>query len=863
MSLMLLVAMLVGVVLVVTSSSSSVRFVFDTSFEELLTCVQVGLIVYLIVFDVIFISHGPAFRSLAPYARAALSKLKAAAIWLFSPGKSVYHAVLGIDILRVVVRFLVAFVFHLVKFVIVSILRGVAFVIRRASWWVFRRVVAPCIRFALFVSTYLTCAACVYGCIIVATLWIGVTALLLCIPLRWLSQLCEPWSVPPGSFVFASDEAKVWHDRGWRLRESTSGKHGKSNIKLSVKRPLLRHEKYWDALDDLPGCTELFTITRDARLESDSKDSCGTTPPVLKPCAVLDAMIAVPPVDAPELDTPTLDLTTTDNKGGSTECDQAVPMARTTNDIMPTSEEQPEITPKSPKAIARASLSSILTSGADTSFESSLFDQDTTANTSLTSSSILFSPASSLTSLGDNKTPYGSEPQATDKLESKVESQPVADSNLAVKSDAPILPLPSAEPETPAESKPERWRVNKLKPLVKSQAPAPRKFKLPAKFSLSMSCNRFKSKAAPQPKSLNELPVQSRSNSGIILCSCESNRSALPLTTQMEKLKLRSHEPESEIQETEDMETPVVESAMESKPSDTADVGVQTVATAIKPTEGDAQVTKEKVDVPRIVVTAEDVADASTSKTVDPTGTITTDAAETLTHNMPTASEGLLGVPSATIGNMQVAPSTTGSDYISPFDAFLSEDSGLPMANFPSASGPGSNSQAGESGASQLPYFGQPEVNVGATQPELGFPGAPMMGGIPNMAPVPGLDLSLDFLAQLPKADLPFELDYETLVLLGGSEDFFGTLEGLWNGEPGGQSFSRSGAASPELPLSDPVANAAEWNAAQEVATPCGEQIGGKTRNEREEEGEREESPKRRRIAGRPPRKVRAEKTSA
>ncbi|KAG9082533.1 hypothetical protein FS749_006786, partial [Ceratobasidium sp. UAMH 11750] len=106
--------------------------------------------------------------------------------------------------------------------------------------------------------------------------------------------------------------------------------------------------------------------------------------------------------------------------------------------------------------------------------------------------------------------------------------------------------------------------------------------------------------------------------------------------------------------------------------------------------------------------------------------------------------------------------------------------------------------------------------------------------------------------------NLPFKLDDETLALLGDRDDFAATLEGLWSGEPR-QSFSRSGAPSPELPPSDPVAEAGELNAAQEVAAPGGEQVG---HEENDQEGvqegaqeevqpqPQEETPKRRRLAG-------------
>ncbi|KAG9085881.1 hypothetical protein FRC06_003377, partial [Ceratobasidium sp. 370] len=549
-----------------------------------------------------------------------------------------------------------------------------------------------------------------------------------------------------------------------------------------------------------------------------------------------------------------------------TGCDRATSTTCTAKSIFG---GQPEIASKGPKlVVARASLSSVLT---DTSFESSLFDQDTTTNTSLTSTSAPLSSTLSLAGLavGDgNKARSeplsGSEPQVADKLESPVESQIAADSNLIPKPDAPI---PS--PKAPAEPKSERKLVNRWKSPVKSRPPAPRKFKLPAKFSLSMSCDLFKPKATPRPKSLNELPVQPQSSSGVILCSCGSNRDALSLTVQMENLKLCSHKPKSETQETsKDVETLAMESATESKVCNTAEVGVQTVTSGIETTNSDAQVTEKKVDVPCIVVTVEDEADAFTTKTADTAATYTAPAG-TPACNMPTAFEGPLGVPSSTIGNTQAAPPATGSDYISPFDAFLSEG---PMVDLP---GLDSNSQVGGSGVSFPPYFGQPSypgVNVAGMQPELGFPGAPMMGGIPNVVPnfgnIPGMNLSLDFLAELPKVDLPFKLDDEALALLGDCDDFVGTLNGLWNGGSRGQSFSRSGAPSPELPPSDPVANAAELDAAQallssgtapwtaqEMAAAGGEQVGGEVENVQEEEEveaeeKAEEISKPRRLAG-------------
>ncbi|KAG9074079.1 hypothetical protein FRC06_010962, partial [Ceratobasidium sp. 370] len=209
------------------------------------------------------------------------------------------------------------------KLVVVSILKGSAFVLRRAIWLFFRRVVAPCILFALFAPIRLTCAACVHGCVIVATLWMETTAFLLCVPLRWLTRLCEPWSVPPGSFVFVTSETMIWHDkRARRFRVFTSGKHGKSNIKLSIKHSLLRHEKYWDALEDLLGCMEQFTTTNDVRLESDSKDSHDTTSSVLESCTGLGAVVAAP-LDTFELATPTSNVVVTGNKNGPTECDRA------------------------------------------------------------------------------------------------------------------------------------------------------------------------------------------------------------------------------------------------------------------------------------------------------------------------------------------------------------------------------------------------------------------------------------------------------------------------------------------------------------------------------------------------------------
>ncbi|KAG8683752.1 hypothetical protein FRC08_014097, partial [Ceratobasidium sp. 394] len=753
MLLVLLATMWAGVALVVTSSLSFVRFVLNLSSEELLMCVQVGLIVYAIIFHVVFISHGSVFRSLARYAQAAFAKAGAAIIWLFSPVKFVCRAVYGIVILRVVVCFLLVFISCLVRLVVVSILKGFASVIRRATWSVFSRVVAPCILFALLAPIRLVCAACVYGCIAVTTLWMEVMASLLCVPLRWLTRLCEPWSVPPGSFVFAVDETTIWHNKRARhFRVFSPGKRGKSNIKLSIKQSLLRHEKYWDALDYLSDCTEPFATTNDAQPENDSKDSRDAISPVPEPCAVLNTTAAAtPPTDAPKLAaSPTLDLTAADHKNEPTECDQATSPACTTKDITSISEGQPEITSKDSKVIApRASPSTILNSDTDPSFDSSSSDQDT-ANTSLTSTSdAILSPAPSTTSLavdGDKKTrseaPPASEPQATDKPE------PIAESQPAAKSDTPIPPQSSAKPETTTEPK----RVNKRKPPVKSRPPAPRKFKLPAKFNLSMSCDLFKLKAAPQPKSLNELPVQPRPCPGVMRCSCESNRDALPLTAQMEKLQLYLHEPEPEIQETtKNVETPVVESAIESRPSDTADVGVQTVTTAIETAESDARVTGSDFDVPNIVVTAEDEADASTGETVDTTDTTTTYAntAGTPARDMPTTFEGPLGVPSMA-ADMQAAPPATGSDYISPFDAFLAEG---PMTDFPSSSGAGSNFQIGGSDARQPSHFDWPGANVNGMGSESGFTGAPMMGGIPNMepglGPVPGLNL--DFLAELPK----------------------------------------------------------------------------------------------------------------
>ncbi|KAG9097289.1 hypothetical protein FS749_006626 [Ceratobasidium sp. UAMH 11750] len=531
MLMVLLLTVLVGVALVVTLPPSFVCVLSNLSFGDILVCTQTAVIVYTILLNAVIIPYGPAFRALVGRPLAALAKVVAEIRRVFSLATALYRRLCGMVILRVVVCFLVVFLFCLVKLVALSILSALALVVRRATWWFIRRVVAPCILSALSAPIRLTCRIGMYGCTVLEMLWKKMVTLSLSISLRLLGRLCEPWSAPPGAFAIAMiDKAdkecvkptpsiRVFCARGYRTK----------GIKLPLKQLLSRREKFWDTLSDLPGCTDQFTVaTNDPQQDNGSKESHDVTTPTLA-----SAARNANPVDA---SSPTVlsDLcsTTKDNKTDDEpkECEQATSTTSTPDDTPPASEDnQGDFTIKYPKALVpRSSIGSIpslLSSPTSMNFDRSTASPDTTG-LSLAPSSSLPTPASSATSLVDSECTAPPRSEEIDKPGSTVDIQTSVDS------------APPAKPDAPTQLAPEPSEIAKL--LINSRAPPPPKFKLPAKFSLSMSCGLFKAKVAPQPKSLPDLPLRLRPCSGVKMCECECDRDVSPLARQLEKLGLRS-----------------------------------------------------------------------------------------------------------------------------------------------------------------------------------------------------------------------------------------------------------------------------------------------------------------------------------
>ncbi|KAG8698200.1 hypothetical protein FRC09_007365 [Ceratobasidium sp. 395] len=406
--------------------------------------------------------------------------------------------------------------------------------------------------------------------------------------------------------------------RALRLRFVHPRKHLKHGLTVSC-------EEYWDAPEDFIDSTESSTILSSAPLDKGPKKLPDTLPPVLYPCAILGAPEIAPSGDMSDVAASRRPcLSATDHESKQVECDRAAPSILTKNNAAPVSEDdQSEIYSARSNVLGpRASLSSVFSSSTNTSLEPSLFDEDTAPE----------SP------------------------------------NASIFAESP------SKPETPIELQPEgkpalRWNFATIR-----RSPAPHDFKLPSNFSLSMSCARFKIKNAPQPKSLEDLPIRSQLYPGVKPCSCECDRDVSSLTAWIAKHNLRRQR------------------KSKSKPEPT------TAAAAQTQTAEDAAKSTKKKSARKFKVQLEEVVDVSISGTAN-TATSWTDVA---------------GTP---------APSS--------FDAFLAEDYGFPAPNLPRKSGSGPRTQPAKEEGKGPSFFDKgkwPAVDLNEARRELFSSGAPMMG---------------------------------------------------------------------------------------------------------------------------------------
>ncbi|KAG9109213.1 hypothetical protein FRC07_008353 [Ceratobasidium sp. 392] len=406
--------------------------------------------------------------------------------WLSLLTKSAYH-IYNAKTVRVVVCFLVTLVFCLFKLALAYLAWDIVSASRHVARLLLAQVDIPGFLRTLIAPNRFTYSACVFGRAMIATVWAKTTTILMSIQSRLLARLSESWSAPPTAFIFAVNKAKALEKRRTlHLRFSKSKKYTKHGINLSY--------------GNLPS-------SLDEQFWDAPEDFLGSTEPLttVKDARLNDDSNGSPGTASPAFGQPAvlgaLEIAQSFNMTDFAASPSPCPIAADDKDASPT----------------------------DTSFEPSLFDQDdfasTSADASPSSSLILPSPASS----------PASPPAATcEEIKAPSEALPPAPSESPAKSG--VLDEPKSEPEP----------VDKPKSFVK---PPPR-FKLPVRFNLSQSSARFKLKAAPQPKSLKQLPMQLQLYPRVKLCSRKCDLDVAPLTSLFGQLKLDSFKPGSMAEQT-------------------------------------------------------------------------------------------------------------------------------------------------------------------------------------------------------------------------------------------------------------------------------------------------------------------------
>ncbi|KAG8711071.1 hypothetical protein FRC09_020785 [Ceratobasidium sp. 395] len=644
-------------------------------FGDILKCILIPLIAYMIFYHVVFVRHTPNYRAIYQDALFTLEKVSWALGRICCLDIVLEAGLYGAETLRAVMCLLVVFLAYLAKSAML-IIRYAPLVFGPTAWLLLHQVAVPCVRTALPILVHLICDIGIYGHVTLMKLWqkAAATSSMSDLLQLLIDRLSEPWPAPPGAFLITTvDDTNSKQDEPALLLRTPKDQECRVTNVMSPPKLLLRGEDRPDTLDGPLGCTDSTTAvgnkTNDEQQEDEQTASRASTED-----------------EAP--------ISRNGRRGVALALSSAPP-------------------PRS--SIGSASGTVPLCSSTDTSFDRSTASLETNVDPLFTPSPSLLTPASSVADLTNtpSKCPETLEINWVDQPEST--TSPTITSSFALPADATIQPASAVEPELPAKPKPAHKTAPASQSLADSPTHMPRDFNLPAKFSLSMSCGLFKRGVAPEPKSRPELPVKPQPSSSVKLCSCKCNLEVSPLTKQLRKLKLFSTKPKSKTAN-------VLKKTKTAVASSTTGVlsGVEAAEASVE------DVTKNETKLPSAVVPA-----GSTTSQAEADGTLAEDASSNSKH--------LSYVPSIIVNTVAKTPLLVTSSRLGPLDSLLSDvPETSPSHQLPvHILSPAALTTESDESPSYFEKGKWPEVDVNEVRRELARTGTPMMASTPTITHPP------------------------------------------------------------------------------------------------------------------------------